>query len=126
MASVQARLMSFVLRHTFKPRLARAPDAVAARVAMRGPVAKTPPGVRITPDVVGGVNGEWVEAEAARRLGGPVVPARRGILRVLSEDAPCDYDRFRPGRLPSVRARLSSRSRASVSGSLDGCGLRLP
>ncbi len=30
---------------------------------MKGPAAKIPPGVRIAPDVVGGVNGEWVEGE---------------------------------------------------------------
>src|SRR5580700_2279621 len=62
MASWQARTMSFVLRHTFKPRLARAKDAQQARAVMNGGIFKTPAGVKITGATLGGVPGEWVES----------------------------------------------------------------
>ena len=62
MATWQAHLMSFVLRHTFKPRLARSKDARHARAIMNGGVFKTPRAVRITQATVGGVTGEWVES----------------------------------------------------------------
>ncbi|MGA2579400.1 MAG: alpha/beta hydrolase [Bryobacteraceae bacterium] len=62
MASWQAHTMSFVLRHSFKPRLARAKDAQHARAIMNGGIFKTPSGVRITPAALGGVPGEWVES----------------------------------------------------------------
>ena len=64
MASWQARTTSFVLRHWFKPRLARTPDALAARKVMSGgPVMPAPRGTRTTPATVGGVAGEWVIAD---------------------------------------------------------------
>jgi len=53
--------MSFVLRHTFKRRLARARNAQQARAIMNGGFFKTPAGVTITPAHLGGVPGEWVE-----------------------------------------------------------------
>ena len=62
MASWQAYTMSFVLRHTFKPRLARSKDALHARAIMNGGIFKTPSDVRITPAALGGVPGEWVES----------------------------------------------------------------
>ena len=61
MASWQAHTMSFVLRHTFKPRLARATSAQHARAIMNKGTFKTPTDVRITPANLGGVPGEWVE-----------------------------------------------------------------
>ncbi len=65
MASWQAKATSFVLRHWFKPRLARTPDAAAARRVMGGgPVIPPPRGSRAVPDTVGGVAGEWLIAEA--------------------------------------------------------------
>lgn len=66
MASWQAHFMSFVLRHTFKRRLARCKEAVQARSVMGGGASfKTPAGVQITPAGLGGVPGEWVKAESS-------------------------------------------------------------
>jgi acetyl esterase/lipase len=62
MASWQAHTMSFVLRHTFKRRLARAENAQHARAIMNKGVFKVPSGVKITPASLGGVPGEWVES----------------------------------------------------------------
>jgi acetyl esterase/lipase len=62
MASWQAHTVSFVLRHTFKPRLARAKDAQRARAIMNGGIFKTPSGIQIAPATLGGVPGEWVES----------------------------------------------------------------
>ena len=65
MASWQAKTTSFVLRHWFKPRLARTPDALAARKVMSGgPAVPVPRGARVVPDSVGGIDGEWLIAEA--------------------------------------------------------------
>ena len=63
--------MSFVLRHSFKPRLARAKNAQHARAIMNRTVFKTPADVRITPADVGGVPGEWLEGAGAP--GSPVL-----------------------------------------------------
>jgi acetyl esterase/lipase len=65
MASWQAHVMSFVLRHTFKRRLARAQSAIEARAVMNGGRFKAPPNVKITSATLGGVPGEWVEGESA-------------------------------------------------------------
>jgi acetyl esterase/lipase len=65
MASWQAKATSFVLRHWFKPRLARAPDAVAARKVMSGgPIMPAPRGAQATAGTVGGIAGEWMTADA--------------------------------------------------------------
>ena len=65
MASWQARTTSFVLRHWFKPRLARTPDALTARKVMSGgPEMPAPPGARIVPGTVGGIAGEWLVADS--------------------------------------------------------------
>jgi epsilon-lactone hydrolase len=65
MASWQARATSFVLRHWFKPRLARTPDAAAARKVMGGgPTMPVPPGAQATAGTVGGIAGEWMTAES--------------------------------------------------------------
>ncbi|HXM41919.1 MAG TPA: alpha/beta hydrolase [Bryobacteraceae bacterium] len=71
MASWQAHTMSFFLRHTFKPRLARAQNAEHARAIMNGGVFKTPSDVKIVPAALGGVPGEWVES--ASKPGGAVL-----------------------------------------------------
>jgi acetyl esterase/lipase len=64
MASWQARTTSFVLRHWFKPRLARTPDALAARKVMGGGSGMPAPrGARVVPATVGGIAGEWVTAD---------------------------------------------------------------
>jgi monoterpene epsilon-lactone hydrolase len=62
MSSWQAHAMSFLLRHTFKRRLAAAKDAQAARAILNSGVFKAPKDVRITPADLGGVPGEWVES----------------------------------------------------------------
>ncbi len=65
MASWQAKTTSFVLRHWFKPRLARTPDAVSARKVMSsGPEMPVPRGARTASASVGGIEGEWVTADA--------------------------------------------------------------
>jgi acetyl esterase/lipase len=70
MASWQAHFMSFVLRHTFKRRLARCQDAPQARKVMGGGAAfKVPPGIQITPAGLGGVPGEWAKAESGTSAG---------------------------------------------------------
>ena len=69
MASWQAHLLSFALRHTFKPRLARARDASHARAIMNRSPLKTPSNVRIAPATLGGVAGEWVESDTAAGAG---------------------------------------------------------
>src|SRR2546423_4134126 len=70
MASWQAHFMSFVLRHTFKPRLARSKDALQARSVMGGGAAfKIPAGIQVTPAALGGVPGEWVKAESGSSNG---------------------------------------------------------
>jgi acetyl esterase/lipase len=74
MASWQAHTLSFVLRHTFKRRLARARDVHQARAVMNGKPLRLPHDVRITPAQLGGVPGEWVE---------PVSGATAGILVYL-------------------------------------------
>ena len=64
MASWQAKATSFVLRHWFKPMLARTPDALAARKVMNGRTRPPPRGVRVVAGTVGGVAGEWMTADA--------------------------------------------------------------
>jgi len=64
MASWQAKTTSFVLRHWFKPRLARAADAAAARKVMSGDTPLPwPRGAQATPGSVGGIAGEWMTAD---------------------------------------------------------------
>ena len=64
MASWQARTTSFVLRHWFKPRLARTPDALAARKVMSGgSLMPAPRGAQATAATVGGIAGEWMTAD---------------------------------------------------------------
>jgi acetyl esterase/lipase len=65
MASWQARVTSFVLRHTFKPRLARAKDAGQARAVLNSGLFPPTRGIRITAATLGGVPGEWVESGEA-------------------------------------------------------------
>lgn len=70
MASWQAGLTSFLLRHLFKPQLARARTAADVRKVMNGPGPKPPlSGTSAVAATVGGVAGEWVTAEAASSVG---------------------------------------------------------
>jgi cation diffusion facilitator CzcD-associated flavoprotein CzcO/acetyl esterase/lipase len=62
LASWQAHLISAILRHTFKPRLARAATIADARKVMHGgPRFRVPATVRITSAQLGQTGGEWVE-----------------------------------------------------------------
>lgn len=64
MASWQARTTSFVLRHWFKPRLARTRDVLAARKVMSGgSPMPAPRGAQATAATVGGIAGEWMTAD---------------------------------------------------------------
>jgi len=69
MASWQAHTMSFFLRHTFKPRLARARSAQHARAIMNGGVFKVPSTVKIMAATLGGIPGEWVESTSEPAVG---------------------------------------------------------
>ncbi|HWZ42736.1 MAG TPA: alpha/beta hydrolase [Candidatus Saccharimonadales bacterium] len=69
MASWQAHCISFLIRHTFKPRLSRSRDAQEARAVMSGGAFPTPRGVRITQVTLGGISCECVEAEAGSPAG---------------------------------------------------------
>ena len=59
--SWQARLLSFLVRHRVKPQLGDLSDLKRVRKAFNSPLP-SPRGVRYTPATVGGVPGEWVEA----------------------------------------------------------------
>ncbi len=61
MASLQAHVVSWVLKRRLKPKLAEANDALTVRRLMRPEPVKLPPGVHVTPAEIGGVPGEWVE-----------------------------------------------------------------
>jgi acetyl esterase/lipase len=61
--------VSFALRHTFKPILARAKDAQNARAVLNSGWFPVPADVRITPATLGGIPGEWVESGPATNAG---------------------------------------------------------
>ncbi|MEN9629785.1 MAG: hypothetical protein RJA10_3012, partial [Pseudomonadota bacterium] len=63
-ASLQARVAAFVVRRRVKPRLGDMTDLARIRQVFDQPLP-APRGVRYTPATVGGVAGEWVQAEAA-------------------------------------------------------------
>jgi acetyl esterase/lipase len=63
MASWQAKTTSWVLRHWFKPQLARAPDEHALRKIMNRPVVQPPRGTRAVAGTIAGVAGEWMIAD---------------------------------------------------------------
>lgn len=62
-ASWQARLAAFVVRRRVKPALADLTDIARVRKAFGQPLS-APRGVRYTAAALGGVPGEWVEADA--------------------------------------------------------------
>ena len=76
MASWQARLAAFFVRHRIKPALGDMRDIARVRAvfATRLPV---PRGVRFTAGRLGGVPGEWVEAAD------PIAPAQHVASQVL-------------------------------------------
>jgi cation diffusion facilitator CzcD-associated flavoprotein CzcO/acetyl esterase/lipase len=61
--SWRARLAAFVVRHRVKPALRDMRDIAAVRAVFDEPLSPGR-GVRYTPDRLGGLPGEWVEAEA--------------------------------------------------------------
>ena len=62
MASWQARLLTFCLRHRFKPRLAAADTITQIRTMLSTPTGfALPADVRVTQAELGGIRGEWVE-----------------------------------------------------------------
>lgn len=69
MASWQAHLISFMLRHVLKPRLAKAETVEQTRAAFRGRKTPLPPGCTITAARVGGVPGEWIVSNRAETVG---------------------------------------------------------
>ena len=62
--SVRARLINAVLRLREKPRLATCGTPLDARKVFEAAWFPAPLGVRFTPDALGGVPGEWAEAQA--------------------------------------------------------------
>lgn len=69
MASWQAHLISFFLRHVLKPRLAKATTVEQTRAAFRGRKTPLPAGCSITAGKVGGVPGEWITSNRAETAG---------------------------------------------------------
>ena len=63
-ASLQARLAAFAVRRRVRPRLGDLSDIARVRQVFNQSLP-SPRGVRYRSDTVGGVPGEWVEAEAA-------------------------------------------------------------
>lgn len=69
MPSWQARLFSFVLRHTFKRKLAAARDISAIRAVMNRAGRYTIPSIlRITPATINDVDGDWTEGPTKNHL----------------------------------------------------------
>ncbi|HYD19433.1 MAG TPA: alpha/beta hydrolase, partial [Patescibacteria group bacterium] len=60
--SWQARVFSFILRQTFKRRLAAARDAMQARAVLNSGRLGMPGGVRVSSASLGGIAGEWLES----------------------------------------------------------------
>ncbi len=63
MASLQAHVTTWILKRTLKPKLAQAKNALEVRRLLRPKPFKVPRDVRVTPQQIGGVAGEWVEAQ---------------------------------------------------------------
>jgi cation diffusion facilitator CzcD-associated flavoprotein CzcO/acetyl esterase/lipase len=66
----QARVFSFILRHTFKRRLAAAGDVAAARAVLNSGRFRTPKDVRVSAATLGGVPGEWIESGSTKGANG--------------------------------------------------------
>ncbi len=65
MASLRAHIYDLAIRLAVKRRLGRTLDVYAIRRAFEGARFPAPAGVAFTPGVVGGVPGEWAQADAA-------------------------------------------------------------
>lgn len=62
MPSFAAHVATWILKRRLKPKLARANDALEVRRLLRPEPFRVPRGIRIAPEQIGGVAGEWVEA----------------------------------------------------------------
>jgi len=62
MASIQAHLAVWIVKWRVKRRLKGVRDYRVARKILRPDPYKAPSGIRMTPDHVGGIAGEWVES----------------------------------------------------------------
>ena len=69
MASLRAHLYDLTIRLAVKGRLGGTHDVYAIRRAFEGARFPTPAGVAFTPGEVGGVPGEWAEAQGAKTDG---------------------------------------------------------
>ena len=127
MASWQAHLTSFMLRHSVKPRLTAANSVAEIRDLMSASTGFTlPADIKVTKAVLGGVPGEWVElrSEKPDRLllyvhGGGFVACSARTHRALTSG-------FAEQGFRVLRAKLPARARASLSCRVDGCPCRLP
>ncbi len=67
MASWQAYLFSTLLKYTLKRKLKGQRDVSRVRALLVPKPSPLPPGVRVTPDTVGGLSGEWAESDNTSR-----------------------------------------------------------
>ncbi|WP_232631008.1 alpha/beta hydrolase [Methylobacterium sp. Leaf118] len=67
MASLRAHVYDLAVRLAVKARLGGEVDVAAIRRAFDRATFPPPPGLRVTPGELGGVPGEWIEAEGPRR-----------------------------------------------------------
>ena len=63
MASLQAHVTTWILKRRLKPKLALTTNALEVRRVLKPEPFKVPRSVRITPNEICGVPGEWVEAQ---------------------------------------------------------------
>jgi cation diffusion facilitator CzcD-associated flavoprotein CzcO/acetyl esterase/lipase len=66
--SWQARVFSFILKQTFKRRLAAAGTAEEARAVLNSGRFRTPSDVKVTPATQGGIPGEWIESDSGNGM----------------------------------------------------------
>lgn len=64
MASLRAHLYDWMIRFGVRARFGNTPDVAKVREVLDRAAFPDPPGVAFTPGRVGGIPGEWVEAEA--------------------------------------------------------------
>ncbi len=78
MASLRAHLGALAVRWRIRRRLRGAAEVARIKAVFEGAPLPSPPGVRFRPDRLGGVPGEWAEAEPG--AGGRRDPARTTLL----------------------------------------------
>jgi monoterpene epsilon-lactone hydrolase len=99
MASWQAYLFSTLLKYRLKPKLKGQRDIARVRKLLIPRPSPLPLGVRVTPDEVGGVTGEWAESDNASR----------GLLLYIHGGGfiACSSETHRP--IPAYLAKLGFR-----------------